>query len=131
MGYCTPDIGDSPGFQNYRNHKNNPLFRSRKLSEILDRHPDKILFPDRSYDPDYGVRFPNSGYLNVTVTPEKVKVDYIRSFLPKDEVNGHLNGELAYSYTLPPEKGEKGMDCVCPPSAKGKGKGNKGKGKRK
>ena len=91
---------------------------------------DRITFPGASYNPDYGVVFPNSGYLNVTVSPDQVRVDYIRSFLPKDEVSGHVNGELAYSYKLPTEEGEKGIDFVCPPSApneRGKGKGKKGK----
>ena len=87
--------------------------------------PDRITFPGASYNQDYGVIFPNSGYLNVTVSPDQVRVDYIRSFLPKDEVDGHHNGELAYSYKLPPEEGEKGIDFVCPPP-KVKGKGKKG-----
>jgi hypothetical protein len=43
---------------------------------------------------------PNSGHLRVTVSPEQVKVDYIRSFLPKDEIGGHKNGEIAYSYIV-------------------------------
>ncbi|HEU5396178.1 MAG TPA: metallophosphoesterase, partial [Verrucomicrobiae bacterium] len=32
-----------------------------------------------------GAKFPNSGYLRVTVSPEDVKVEYVRSFLPQDE----------------------------------------------
>jgi len=92
--------------------------------------PDSITFPGASYNPDYGVIFPNSGYLKVTVSSDQVRVDYIRSFLPKDEVDGHFNGEPAYSYKLPSEEGEKGIDFVCPPSApnekdKGKSKGKK------
>lgn len=43
---------------------------------------------------------PNAGHLNVTVSPGGVKVDYIRSFLPKDETNGHKDGEVAFSYTV-------------------------------
>lgn len=44
---------------------------------------------------------PNSGYLNVTVSPEQVMVDYIRSFLPEHESDGSRHGESAYSYSVP------------------------------
>jgi len=42
---------------------------------------------------------PNAGYLRVTVSPANVKVDYIRSYLPKDENPDRKNGEVAFSYT--------------------------------
>jgi hypothetical protein len=38
--------------------------------------------------------FPNSGYVRVTVAPEGVTVDYIRTFLDQPD-------ELAFSYTIP------------------------------
>jgi phosphodiesterase/alkaline phosphatase D-like protein len=47
-----------------------------------------------------GDKFPNSGHVRVTVTPEQVTVDYVRSFLPGDEQNGQVNGEVAYSYAV-------------------------------
>jgi len=47
-----------------------------------------------------GTVLDNSGYLNVTVAPESVTVDYIRSWLPEDEVDGRVQGEVAYSYTV-------------------------------
>ena len=40
---------------------------------------------------------PNSGHLRVTVSPQKVGVDYIRSFLPGDGTNA----TVAFSYTIP------------------------------
>ncbi len=43
---------------------------------------------------------PNSGHLRVTVAPESVRVDYVRSFLPKDETEKVRNGEVAHSYTV-------------------------------
>jgi len=49
-----------------------------------------------------GDKFPNSGHVRVTVSPEQVKVEYVRSYLPKDEINGHKSGEVAYSYTVAP-----------------------------
>ena len=47
-----------------------------------------------------GTVLPNSGYLNVTVSPTNVKVDYIRAFLPKDETATSKNGSVAFSYTV-------------------------------
>ena len=46
-----------------------------------------------------GVKLPNAGYLRVTVSPEEVKVDYVRCYLPKDETDQRRTGEIAYSYT--------------------------------
>ena len=45
---------------------------------------------------------PNSGYLRVTVSPQNVRVDYVRSYLRKDETHEHKNGELAFFYTVEP-----------------------------
>jgi hypothetical protein len=43
---------------------------------------------------------PNAGHLLVTVAPDQVRVDYIRSYLPKDETSDRKNGEVALSYTV-------------------------------
>ncbi len=50
-----------------------------------------------------GVKRPNAGHLRVTVAPEGVKVEYVRSYLPADEAAGHTSGEIAHSYTLKPK----------------------------
>lgn len=50
-----------------------------------------------------GVKLPNSGHLRITVSPEQVKVDYVRCYLPKDETNQHKTGEAAYSYIIKPK----------------------------
>jgi len=42
---------------------------------------------------------PNSGYLRVTVSPENVRVEYVRSYLQKDETAAHKSGEVAFVYT--------------------------------
>ena len=47
-----------------------------------------------------GVKLPNSGYLRVSVSQADVKVDYIRSYLPKDETDQRKTGEIAHSYTV-------------------------------
>jgi len=42
-----------------------------------------------------------TGHLSVNVSPERVKVDFMRAFLPADTKDGkHKNGEIAYSYTV-------------------------------
>ena len=51
-----------------------------------------------------GEKLPNSGYLRVTVSPQQVKVDYVRCYLPKDETDRRKSGEVAYSYTIKPKK---------------------------
>ncbi len=47
-----------------------------------------------------GVTLPNSGHLRVTVSPEQVRVDYVRCYLPKDESDQRKTGEVAYNYTI-------------------------------
>ena len=50
-----------------------------------------------------GVKLPNSGHLRVTVSPDNVKVEYVRSFLPKDETAQNNTGDIAHSYTVKPK----------------------------
>jgi hypothetical protein len=38
----------------------------------------------------------------VKVSDAGVVVDFVRSYMPKDEVGGQKNGEVAYSYTVKP-----------------------------
>jgi len=47
-----------------------------------------------------GIFLPGRGFLKVSVSPENMKVDYIRSYLPSEENATRKNGELAYSYIL-------------------------------
>ncbi|MCP5116086.1 MAG: hypothetical protein GY953_35110, partial [bacterium] len=42
-----------------------------------------------------------SGHLRLRVSPTEVTADYIRAWLPKDENQGRVNGEVAFSYTIP------------------------------
>jgi hypothetical protein len=68
------------------------------LSEPGD--PNYSLFNGDAYLS--GDKLPNTGYTRVGVTPSGVKVDYVRTWLPADETNGHVNGEVAFSYTVAP-----------------------------
>ena len=47
-----------------------------------------------------GTVLPDSGFLKVTVSPEKVEVDYHRSWLPADEKDGRKQGEVAHHYSV-------------------------------
>lgn len=47
-----------------------------------------------------GTKLPNSGHLHVTVSPEGVTVDYIRSYLPAHETADRKSGEKGRSYTI-------------------------------
>lgn len=47
---------------------------------------------------------PPSGHLKVSITATSAKVDYIRSWLPKDETPEHKQDEVAFSYTVKPGK---------------------------
>lgn len=47
-----------------------------------------------------GKILPNSGFLNVTVSPGTVRVDYVGATLPSDEASSGKNGEIKYSYSL-------------------------------
>ena len=49
-----------------------------------------------------GTVLPNSGHLLVTVGPDDARVDYVRSFLPKDENSSQRHGEVAASYRISP-----------------------------
>jgi len=51
-----------------------------------------------------GDRQANSGYVRVNVAPEKVTVDYVREYLPKDETAKQRSGETSFSYTVPAVK---------------------------
>jgi len=48
-----------------------------------------------------GDAFPGSGRVRVTVSPQEVRVEYVRSYLPKDATPEHPNGEIAFAYELP------------------------------
>ncbi len=67
------------------------------LSEPAD--PNYALWNAEAYSS--GDKFPSSGYTRVNVSPKGVKVDYVRSYLPKDENTSRVHGSTAFSYSLP------------------------------
>jgi len=50
-----------------------------------------------------GEVLPNSGYLRVNVSPERVKVNYVRCYLPKDTTDKNKTGDVAYGYEIKPK----------------------------
>lgn len=54
---------------------------------------------DAFYSPD---KYPNTGYTRVTVSPSGGRMDYVRTWLPKDEGTGRVNGTVAFSCTFLP-----------------------------
>lgn len=67
------------------------------LSEPAD--PNYSLFNADAYLS--GDRLPNTGYTRVVVSPDGVRVEYVRTYLPGDEEAGYRNGEVAFRYALP------------------------------
>ena len=80
------------------------LFAHQELGGVIYQtvpNPADNRYLGRSKDSYLsGTVLDNSGYLNVTVAPEGVTVDYIRSWLPEDEVDGRGQGKVAYSYSV-------------------------------
>ena len=80
------------------------IFARQELDGVIYQTLPEPANPFYTYENDdaykSGDKFPNSGHVRVTVAPEQVTVDYIRAFLPADERDGHVNGEVAFSYTV-------------------------------
>lgn len=51
-----------------------------------------------------GDKFSNSGYTRVIVGPDKVTVNYVKQYMPKDENETQKSGDVVYSYTIPAKK---------------------------
>jgi phosphatidylethanolamine-binding protein (PEBP) family uncharacterized protein len=60
--------------------------------------PNYTLYNREAYRT--GDALPNSGRVRVTVSPADVRVEYVRSWLSKDENAERRNNEVAFSYTV-------------------------------
>jgi hypothetical protein len=66
------------------------------------------------YDPATAVRMPNTGFLDVSVSADAVKVDYVRTYRAVDLSTNpnkiftgkEVNGETAFSYSVPAQPGD-------------------------
>ena len=88
-------------------HGHDHLFVQQELDGVVYQElpvpADPLYRTDNEDAYTSGVKMPNSGYVRVTVSASEVRVDYIRSWLPKDETDEHQNGEMAYSYSIKAE----------------------------
>jgi hypothetical protein len=73
------------------------IFARQELDGVIYQTLPEPANPNYTYENDAayrsGDKYPNSGHVRVTVSPDGVTVDYIRSFLDKPD-------ELAFSYTV-------------------------------
>ncbi len=58
----------------------------------------------KDYNYNHGTVVGGSGYLRVRVSPDDVKVDYVQTYLPKEEDATHKDGMIGHSYTIKPRK---------------------------
>ena len=81
------------------------LFARQQLDGIIYQTLPQPADPNYAMDNKAAYRsgdiLPNSGRVRVTVTPEKIRVEYIRSYLINDATAEHPNGEVAFSYEIP------------------------------
>ncbi len=93
-------------------HGHDHVFVYEQLDGIVYQacpQPSNLSNRDGFYEPDLyrGVKRNNSGHLRVAVSPDSVRVDYVRSVLPEyepitDDGNPVMNGDVSFSYTLKP-----------------------------
>jgi hypothetical protein len=88
-------------------HGHDHFFAEQKLDGVIYQlvpQPSHPNFEKAGQAADYGYTtgniLPSSGYLRITVSPQNVKVDYIRAHLAADETGEHKNGQVVYSYTI-------------------------------
>ena len=67
-------------------------------------HPTTDTAAKSAEEYGYGdaVTYATSGHLRVTVSPQEVTVEYVRSFQPEDQDASHVNGAVMHSYTRQP-----------------------------
>ena len=81
------------------------VFATQQLDGVVYQTLPEPADPNYAFSQwaaDYrtGDALPNSGRVRVTVAPDKLTVEYIRSWLPKDETAQHKNGEVAFHYQI-------------------------------
>ena len=73
----------------------------QEVSSPADQDYDEVTNWTSAYTDDSSVILGNSGYTRVSVSPDEVKVDYVRSYLPEHESDEQQTGEVTYSYRIP------------------------------
>ena len=94
-------------------HGHDHLFAKQDLDNIVYQEVPQpsaknitvITGTEPGYGYANGLLLPNRGYLLVIVSPDSVKVDYVRTYLPSEENATRHNGDIAYSYTIKKSNG--------------------------
>lgn len=121
------NLDDTAGFAQYRPGWAKPihqLFVEHKVSAVFHGHDhlyakqdlDGIVYqevpqpsakntnsgPNLAMDYHYnsGTILSSAGHMRITVAPDKVTAEYVRSWLPKDETALRKNGQIDDSYTI-------------------------------
>ena len=53
-----------------------------------------------AYGYESGEILPNSGHLRMTIIGSRVTVDYVRAYLPENENNDRINGQISHTYHI-------------------------------
>jgi hypothetical protein len=65
-----------------------------------------------------GVTLRGAGHLRVTVAPELAKVEFVSAYLPRDTSANRHNGDVAFSYAVPPRNTAVEEECDRPVRAR-------------
>jgi hypothetical protein len=87
-------------------HGHDHLYAYQQLNGVVYQDcPQPGAINDKNSAATYGytdgVILSSSGHIRVTVSDSGVTVDYVRTYMPGEAPSGHLNDEIAYSYTIP------------------------------
>lgn len=89
-------------------HGHDHLFAKQDLDGIVYQEVPQPGNPDRGIPrsaAEYGYLggkiLGSPGYMRITVAPDKVTADLVRSYLPEQERADRKNHEVAFSYTIP------------------------------
>jgi hypothetical protein len=95
-------------------HGHDHLFAKQDLDGIVYQEVPQPGFPglgDPRAAAEYGYKsgtiLGSSGHLRVTVSKPRIKIEYVRAFLQKDENQEWKNGKAAYSYEAAAAEGSR------------------------
>jgi predicted phosphodiesterase len=90
-------------------HGHDHLFVKQDLDGIVYQEvpqPSSVRANATNSAADYGYVtgdvLGSPGHVRVTVAPDQVKIEYVRTYLPQDEKPGQRNGQVDYAYTITP-----------------------------
>jgi hypothetical protein len=86
-------------------HSHDHFFAKQELDGVVYQEcPQPSARNDKNSAAAYGyvngVFMSSPGHVRVTVSNNEVIIDYVKTYLPREEIASHKNGEVAYSYTL-------------------------------